>query len=55
MNLTLWELWLHGTRLWVQPFSFFGTILALSVFIFAWHIIVTIKEVIENGKQHLLW
>jgi hypothetical protein len=51
----LLDFWLNGITLGVQPFSYFGTILSLSVFIFVVYVMIALKQVLDNKKQHLLW
>ncbi len=53
--MSLLDLWLYGITLGAQPFSYFGTILSLSAFIFTVYVIISVKQVLDNKKQHLLW
>jgi len=53
--MSLLDLWLYGVTLGAQPFSYFGTILSLSAFIFTVYVIIAVKQVIDNKKQRLLW
>lgn len=53
--MPLLDLWLYGTTLWVQPFSYFASILSLCAFIFTVYVIIAVKQVLDNKKQHLLW
>lgn len=53
--MSLLDLWLYGTTLGVQPFSYFGTLLSLSVFIFVIYIMTALKQVLDNKNQRLLW
>ncbi|MBP1759618.1 MAG: hypothetical protein H6Q63_535 [Firmicutes bacterium] len=53
--MSLWYLWAHGTTLWAQPFAYFAPILSLAAFIFIVYIITSLKQVVDNKNQHILW
>jgi len=53
--MLLWYLYAHGTLLWAQPFAYFAPILSLAAFIFIVYIITSLKQVVDNRNQHLLW
>lgn len=53
--MSLLDLWLYGVTLGAQPFSYFGVTLSLGAFIFTVYVIIAIKQVLDNKKQHLLW
>ncbi|SHI24398.1 hypothetical protein SAMN02746098_03342 [Desulfosporosinus lacus DSM 15449] len=53
--MPLWYLYAHGTLLWAQPFAYFAPILSLAAFIFIVYIITSLKQVVDNRNQHLLW
>jgi len=53
--MPLWYLYAHGTLLWSQPFAYFAPILSLAAFIFIVYIITSLKQVVDNRNQHLLW
>lgn len=48
-------LWLHGSTLCAQPFSYFGIMLSFSAFAFIVYVITALKLVLDNHNQHLLW
>ncbi|AET66292.1 hypothetical protein Desor_0591 [Desulfosporosinus orientis DSM 765] len=53
--MSLWYLWAHGTTLYAQPFAFFAPSVSLIAFIIIIYIITSLKLVLENKEQHILW
>lgn len=53
--MSLWYFWAHGTLLGVQPFAYFAPLVSVIAFIVVVYIITSLKIVIENKKQHILW
>ena len=53
--MPLWYLWEHGTTLYAQPFAFFAPLLALTCFISIVFIITSLKMLLDNKDQHILW
>ena len=53
--MSLWYLYVHGTMLGAQPFSYFGIMLSFSAFAFVLFVITAMKLVLDNRNQHLLW
>lgn len=53
--MSLWYLYVYGTILGVQPFSYFGIMLSFSAFAFVLFIITAMKRVLDNRNQRLLW
>lgn len=53
--MSLGYLWAHGTTLWIQPFAYFAPILSITAFIIIVYIITSLKQVLDNKNQHILW
>ncbi|WP_176714420.1 hypothetical protein [Dehalobacter sp. TeCB1] len=53
--MTLYDLWVHGTTLYAQPFAYFAPLFALGAFIFVVYFITALKMVLEHKEQHILW
>ena len=53
--MILYDLWVHGTTLWAQPFAYFAPLVAFGAFIFVVFIITALKLVLEHTEQHVLW
>lgn len=53
--MQLWDLWVHGTTLYMQPFAYFAPLLSITGFILIAYIIIALKQVLDNKNQHILW
>ena len=53
--MTVYDLWAHGTTLYAQPFAYFSPIISIGAFIFIVFIITSLKLVLEQKNQHVLW
>ena len=53
--MSLWYLWAHGTLLYLQPFAYFAPLVSLTAFIFIVFVITSLKQVLDNKYQHVLW
>lgn len=53
--MTLYDLWVHGTILYAQPFAYFSLLVSLGAFIFVVFVITALKMILEHKEQHVLW
>lgn len=53
--MSLWYLWAYGTVLGARPFAYFTPLLSLMAFIMIVFIITSLKQIIDNKNQHILW
>lgn len=55
MNTSFYDFWHYGSRYGEIPLPYFGVIVTVSLFAFVFYIIISLKEILENDKQNILW